>query len=127
MYAEELIKSFGLTDRDIHLFLAAFNALGVPYEDDQETGVITKVCLDWITPEYLSQEMAGAADVAFEDRKAFGRCLDGIEDDGPDAPGEYLACAKRLATLTPEQAVALRFFALGFWDGASAAQKRAAA
>lgn len=127
MYGIELIKSLGLTERDIHLFLAAFNCLGVPHEDDPETGNIKKIHLDWISGGYLSDEMASAAQVAYDEHQAFGRCLDGVEHDSDDAPNEYFACAERLAKLTNEEAIALRFFALGWWQSISEAQQQAAA
>lgn len=127
MYGIELIKSLGLTERDIHLFLAAFNGLTVPCEDDPDTLCPKKIHLDWITGEVLSHEMASAAQCAYEDRQRYGRCLDGIENDCDDAPKEYFACSELLAKLTNEEAIALRFFALGWWQGISEAQQQAAA
>lgn len=121
-YAGEVIRSFGLTDRDIYLYIAAMNGCGLVADRAPDTSEIREIYLGAITPEALFYEMGTAAQQAHLDREAFGRCLDGIEGDSPDAPMEYMHCAERLAALTQEEAIALRFFVLGFWAGAREAE-----
>jgi hypothetical protein len=120
---DDILKTFGLTDRDIHLLLAAFNGSLLSVVRDEKTGD-ESVLWGAITPDNLSAEMAASGQVAFEDHDSVGRSLDGVVDDSPEAPFEYLDCAERLTKLTAQQAIALRFYVLGFWAGVAASPQR---
>ncbi len=112
-YERYPVEELGFTGSEIELFLGAMQGV-TPFMNQPFTSAMLKA------------ELTEAAVESHEDIREFGVDLSMMKDGSIETPYFLHDLAEKIARLTDDQAIALRFFSVGYWSGIGAAANQAA-